>query len=168
MKNVLFWKPDVCLIVDANAAGRFLASAGPVRNWLLGETGEPRLVAAGALKEELGRLDGVRRLLVTLDRAGRLKSADADSLSQEHARLRAGGMCRSNDHHVLALAIVSGARTLATFDNALTQDFRNAAIINGPRGSVYRDPDVHTHLLRHTPTSCGVRSTGNRRWRGSS
>jgi len=168
MKNVCFWKPDVCLIVDANAAGRFLTSAGDVRNWLLGKTGNPRLVAAGALKEELGRLSEVRRLLVTLERAGRLKSADADKLSQEHARLRVNGICRSNDHHVLALAIASGARTLATFDDALTQDFRNAAIINGPRGSVYRDPAVHTHLLRHTPSSCGVRSAGNRKRRRSS
>jgi len=104
----------VCLIVDANAAAQFLVRTGPVRNWLLGAKGNPRLVADGALKEELVKLDDVRRFLAVLDRAGRLRPADAQSLRKETDRLRAGGGCRSNDIHVLALAIVSGARTLAT------------------------------------------------------
>jgi len=115
--------------------------------------------------EELVRLDDVRRLLAVLYRAGRLRSAEADRLRQEEDRLRADRQCRSNDSHVLALAIVSGARTLATFDNALAHDFRNADLISRPRGRVYRDPANHAHLLRHTPASCGVRSTDNHRGR---
>jgi len=153
----------VCLIVDANAADQFLARRGAVTDWLLGRQGNPRLVAAGTLKEELGRLAAVRRLLVQLDRTGRLRSADAARLRQEEDRLCASRRCRSNDRHVLALAIVSGARTLATFDNALAQDFKNAGIISRPGGSIYRDPTTHAHLLRHTPASCGVRSTDYRR-----
>jgi hypothetical protein len=105
----------VCLIVDANAA-QFLATKSPVRDWLLGVKGVPRLVADGLLKKELVKLDDVRRFLAVLDRAGRLRSADANSLRRETDRLRAGGRCRPNDHHVLALAVVSGARTLATFE----------------------------------------------------
>jgi predicted nucleic acid-binding protein len=155
----------VCLIVDANAAGEFLAKSSPLRNWLLAEKGEPRLVAAGALREELVKLADVRRLLTQLERAGRLRSAASDRLRQEADRLRADGQCRSNDIHVLALAIVSGARTLATFDHALMGDFRNAGIISRPRGSVYRDPVAHARLLRHTPESCGVRPTEKRRAR---
>lgn len=153
----------MCLIVDANAADQFLARQSAVTDWLLGKQGEPRLVAAGTLKEELARLAAVRRLLVDLDRAGRLRSADAERLRQEENRLCAGRRCRSNDSHVLALAIVSGARTLATFDNDLAHDFRDAEIISRPRGSIYRDPTTHAHLLRHTPVSCGVRSTDYRR-----
>lgn len=155
----------MCLIVDANAAGQFLARSSPLRNWLLGEKGQPRLVAAGALREELVRLDDVRRLLAALDRAGRLRSADADRLRREECLLRADGRCQSNDIHVLALAIMSGARTLATFDNPLAHDFRNADIISQPRGNIYRDPDTHAHLLRHTPSSCGVRPPDRRRGR---
>jgi predicted nucleic acid-binding protein len=152
----------VCLIVDANAAEQFLARASAVTNWLLGTRGEPRLVAAGKLREELVQHAAVHRLLVELERAGRLRSADAERLQQEEDRLSASRRCRSNDSHVLALAILSGARTLATFDNALAHDFRNAAIINKPRGRIYRNPTSHAHLLRHTP-SCGVRSTDYRR-----
>ena len=134
-----------------------------VTDWLFGDKGDPRLVAAGKLMRELARLDSVRRLLATLNRAGRLRSVDAAQLRQEEARLRAGRHCRSNDIHVLGLAIASGARTLATFDHALANDFRDAKLINRPRGRIYRDHENHGHLLCHTPASCGVRSAGNRR-----
>jgi predicted nucleic acid-binding protein len=155
----------VCLIVDANAAGEFLAKSSAIRDWLRSSRGEPRLVAGGLLRKELARLSEVRRFLIELDRAGRLRSADPCRLLQEQRHLRASGICRSNDSHVLALAIVSGARTLATFDQALTDDFRDAEIVNGPRGSVYRDPGTHAHLLKHTPASCGVRPVINLRGR---
>lgn len=94
--------------------------------------------------------------LLELERAGRLVSANGDRLELEEKRLRRDGLCASNDHHVLALAIASGARTLATGDGPLTRDFRNKAIIDRPRGSVYRDTPEHRRLLRHTPQSCGI------------
>ena len=46
-------------------------------------------------------------------------------------------MCRSDDEHVLALAVVSGARLLYTNDTALIADFKNREIIANPRGKVY-------------------------------
>jgi hypothetical protein len=146
----------VCLIVDANVAARFLSQPNPVIHWLLGERGNPRLVAAGKLRKELARHADVTRLLVRLEQAGRLRSVEASGLRQEEARLHAAGLCVSNDHHILALAILSGARTLATDDNGLADDFKNARIISRPRGKIYRDPAAHARLLRHTPASCGV------------
>jgi hypothetical protein len=145
----------VCLIVDANVAPRFLVQSSAVIDWLFGERGAPRLVAAGKLREELAKNDGVRRQLVQLDRAGRLRSADPEWLQREERRLRAVGVCVSNDLHVLALAIVTGARTLATDDNALAADFKNKRIMDGPRGKIYRDPARHGPLLCHT-SSCGI------------
>jgi hypothetical protein len=144
----------VCLIVDANVAPKFLVQSGAIVDWLFGERGSPRLVAAGKLQEELATNDGVRRQLVALDRAGRLRRADAERLRKEEQRLRTSATCASNDLHVLALAIVSGTRTLATDDNALAADFRNKQIIDGPRGSIYRDPEKHGRLLRHTSSCC--------------
>jgi predicted nucleic acid-binding protein len=156
----------VCLIVDANAASMFLSEPSAIRDWLSGATDEPRLVAGGLLRKELAALTNVRKFLVELERAGRLRSADAEHLGKVEARLRSEGLCVSNDSHVLALAIVSGARSLATFDNALASDFKSAKIIDRPRGSVYRDPDIHGHLLGHTPSSCGVKPTAIHRKRG--
>ena len=146
---------DVCLIVDANVGPTYLAQPSAVIAWLLGERGNPKLVAAGKLLEELALNASVRRRLVTLEQAGRLRSADGEKLRMEERRLRADGRCTSNDHHVLALAIVSGARTIATNDNALATDFKNKRIIDQPRGSIYPNPEKHGRLLRHT-TSCGV------------
>lgn len=130
-------------------------------NWLFGPRGNPRLVAAGKLRAELAKLGGVRRRLVQLERAGRLRSADASDLQQAEQLLTAKN-CSSNDLHALASAIVSGARTLATDDNPLAADFKNKSIIDGPRGNIYRDPDSHAHLLRHTPASCSIRPNPRR------
>ncbi len=148
----------MCLIVDANVAGVFLARPSAIRKWLAGRTGRPRLVAAGKLKSELVMIQDVRLYLVELERAGRLRFNFSDkALHAKENLLRKTGMCVSNDLHVLALAIVSGARTVATRDQALGKDFRNKAVVHGPRGSIYRDPTKHAHLLRHT-SSCGVQA----------
>jgi len=148
----------MCLIVDASAVGTLLAQPSAVRVWLAGTRGSPRLVADGKLRKEMAHLNEVKRLLVELERAGKLRPVAPARLQEEEARLRAKAVCRSNDHHVLALGIVSGARTLATSDHDLAADFRNRLIINKPRGRIYRDPAKHAHLLGHTPRSCGVSS----------
>ncbi len=153
---------DVCLIVDANVAPKFLVQSGAIIDWLFGERGAPRLVAAGKLREELANNDSVRRQLVALDRAGRLRSVDAEGIRLEERRLRDAALCLSNDLHVLALAIASGARTLATDDNTLAADFKNKRIIDRPRGKIYRDPEKHGRLLRHT-NSCGIEARASQR-----
>src|SRR5580692_11429542 len=96
-KSAIFWVFDVCLIVDANVAPKFLVQSSAIIDWLFGQRGTPRLVAAGKLREELAKSDGVRRQLVQLDRAGRLRSADPKRLQPEEKRLRAGATCASND-----------------------------------------------------------------------
>jgi hypothetical protein len=55
---------------------------------------------------------------------------------------------RSNDPHVLKLAIASGARVLATSYRALMADFKNPKIIKKARGRIYSG---------HT-SSCGVKA----------
>ena len=154
----------MCLIVDANVASQFLGGPSAIRGWLLGLHGNPRLVASGKLRTELARIASVRKLLVQLERAGRLRSVPPERLEREHDRLRTEGRCESNDLHVLALAVTSGARTLATLDVKLSTDFTNPNIINQPRGRIYRVPN-HAHLLRHTPKSCGVRASDRKRRR---
>jgi predicted nucleic acid-binding protein len=130
----------VCLIVDANVAKEFLCQPGPVTAWLSGSKGSPRLVAAGKLRKELALIAPVRRVLVELERDGKLRGADPMRLQSEERRLQTTGHCQSNDRHILALAIVSGARTLATLDALLQRDFKNRTIIDKPRGKIYSDP----------------------------
>lgn len=148
----------MCLIVDANVAGLFLARPSAIRKWLAGQKGNPRLVAAGKLRRELVKIQKVRDYLVVLDQAGLLRSSFGEGvLYQKATLLRKSRTCVSNDLHVVALAIVSGARTIATTDRSLAKDIRNKKIIDKPRGSIYSRPAFHSHLLRHT-SSCGIQS----------
>ncbi len=68
--------------------------------------------------------------------------------------LKKARLCKSNDGHIIALAIVSGARTLCSNNKRkkhLFADFTNKALIDDPRGGVYQNPS-HRHLLAHTPS----------------
>lgn len=149
----------MCLIVDANLAGIVFGSPPhpdfiPVLDWL--QKGDGCLIVGGHLGTELERLEKARRFLVSLLRAGRAKRIPARQVADEEAVVLQAGHCRSNDRHVVALARVSGARTLCTHDKDLQKDFKNRQLIAEPRGSVYTRKG-HARLLRHTP-ACRWRS----------
>lgn len=146
----------MCLIVDANLAGLVFGSPPhpdfvPVLDWLQQRDG--CLVVGGRLADELGQLERARRFVLQLLRAGVARQVPAAEVDREEAEVAATGLCESNDSHVVALARVSGARTLCTHDKALQRDFRNPRLVMKPRGSVYQRSE-HMRLLRHTPSSC--------------
>lgn len=68
----------------------------------------------------------------------------------------------SDDPHVIALAIESGARLLYSHDHKLQDDFRDSALINAPRGKVYstevnRDlTPGHLRLMREARRCIGA------------
>jgi hypothetical protein len=147
----------MCVIVDANLAGRVFggSDAGeyrPVLRWLDEPTQDGCLVYGGRLAAELAKVGNAVRYLAQLNRAGRARMVPDGSLGQEEAKVAALG-CRSDDSHVLALARVSGARTLCTEGRALRSDFGDPRLIARPRGKVFSRGDQR-HLLVHT-TSCG-------------
>lgn len=149
----------MCIIVDANAAGIIFAEsptdlAVPVIKWLFKDDGV--LVHGGQLTLELGGVDVARRMLFKLKQAGKLVEFDSSELSGEVNSCES--RCRSNDVHVIALARVSGARTLITQDKALMADFTDRELVSKPKGKVYTNA-AHKHLLVHTK-SC-PRKTGS-------
>ena len=147
----------MCLIVDANLAATVFASPPhpdfePVLDWLDKQDG--RIVFGGRLATELERLEKPRRYLRTLLQAGRAWRLSDESVDEEEAVVADTGLCRSNDSHVIALARVSGARTLCTNDRDLQTDFKNPQLVSNPRGSIYKyNRPSHVKLLRHT-SSC--------------
>jgi len=148
----------MCLIVDANLAGIVFSSPPhpdfvPVLDWL--EKRDGCLIVGGHLGTELAHLEKARRFLLALLRAGRAKQIPAEQVAREEAAVQETGHCQSNDGHVIALARVSGARTLCTHDKELQKDFKNQQLIAKPRGSIYQQKS-HKRLLRHT---------GSCRWR---
>ena len=69
---------------------------------------------------------------------------------------------QSDDPHILALAVVSGARLLYSNDRLLQHDFKNPALINQPRGKVYSTlynaafNQAKRRLLRNAPPCRGA------------
>ena len=146
----------MCAIVDANVASEVFGSDRPPAgkrffDWLSSPRGQ--LVVGGKLREELARDRRFVQWLRSALRNGRARSV-ADEAVDDHATgLRREGVCKSNDLHVIGLALVSGARLLYTNDTALIDDFGNREVIARPRGKIYttaRNADVtdaHRRLL---------------------
>lgn len=135
----------MCIIVDTNMAAdvfsrKVSADLRPVINWLVGSGG--KLVVGGKLTVELNRNTEVGKQLVELKRSGKLRTvvpAPVDAI-----RARVG--FKSNDDHIIALALASNARVLVSRDRLLHADFTNPSILS-PKGKVYQTAR-HAKLLR--------------------
>jgi len=144
----------VCVIIDNNVAARVLLQDDPqfepVRHRLLAGSKRPiRIAYGGRVREELFRNIRVQVALEILDRAGRATLVPNSKIEKEQRALLNSGLCTSNDVHVIALARAAPARILISLDQDLHRDFKNAKILNNPRGKVYQRRE-HAKLL-NTP-----------------
>ena len=138
------------LIVDNNVAAEFFCESTPdlqpLRQAVYSSTCPTcRLYYGGDLRREYFRSEKVRRKLKLLDQAGRAKAVSDAAVDKKAAEV--APKCVSDDPHVIALAIVSGARLLCSRDQALHTDFGNPQLIHSPRGYVYQNAS-HKHLIR--------------------
>ena len=139
----------MCLILDINNALDVLLPTGaedfePIRTGLV--NGKVRLVCGGKLVQEYAESTQVLRIFNELARAGKARLVDDDLVDEEADKIEAAGNCRSNDQHILALALVGNIRLLCTNDNDLISDFTNVRILS-PKGNVFRYKS-HRHLIR--------------------
>lgn len=130
----------MCGIVDANVAHEVFGDDRPpagVRffDWLASPHGQ--LVVGGDLLRELSQNRRFVRWFGAAVRTGRARSMPDDAVNARADELRQRDVCRSDDEHLLALALVTGARLLYTNDAALIADFKNREIVANPRGKVY-------------------------------
>ena len=143
----------MCLIVDNNLASDFfcgsVADLAPLKNAVLDST--CCLYYGGHLSREYFRSEKVKRMIRQLDQAGRAKAIPDAAVD---ARTEAvASQCVSDDPHIIALALESGARLLCSRDQALHTDFTNPQLINTPRGHVYQNA-AHEHLIRRHCNRC--------------
>ena len=132
----------MCAILDTNVSGEVFgdnkSGAGQFfLDWLTNAKKNGQLVVGGELLRELEGHQKFKDWFQQALLAGRARRIDDQYVNNEAETLRACGICRSNDEHVLALAKVSGARLLYTNDRALQDDFKNTLIVEGVRGRVY-------------------------------
>lgn len=144
----------MCIIIDANRATVTFANppdpdGKPVIDWVSG--GKGKVVYGGQLTKELAKVASARHWLAEAKRGGRAQEIPSDRIEADMQSLVRGGLLRSDDAHILALARVSGARLLFTHDQDLIDDFKDPQVINNPRGSVYKSCD-NSRMLR--PDAC--------------
>lgn len=139
----------MCLIVDANIIHKVFPSPSadhrPVQQALTGL--KAMMVYGGQLRREYLQIRWFRTFLRRLDQTGAAKVFPDDEVDARTEAIRRAGGYRSDDPHILALAIVTNVRLLCSEDQDLSTDFTNREIIRDPRGSVYRRAE-HAHLLR--------------------
>jgi hypothetical protein len=136
----------MCIIIDANCAGDLIAQpisemAGHLLKHLLSKG---QLAHGGKLTEELSKT-GFLRILTELARSGRARRYETAAIRAEEEKLVGKKSCSSNDSHVVALAIVSGARVVVTRDQGLANDITNPRLLR-PKGKIYKSAE-HKHLF---------------------
>lgn len=133
----------MCLIIDASKFGEYLDPDNddmkPVRQWMH-RTGKIAFSPAVKLEGEVYKSRRFTELLRTYTQRGKVKRFDAIQVSKREQGLEG---LRSDDPHVIALALVSNVKLLVSGDKDLHEDFKRIV-----GGSIYQNKK-HKHLLRN-------------------
>ncbi len=145
----------MCIIIDANQASNVFQNAvnddfKPIIKWLFSKDG--MMVYGGKLAEELAKVSSASHAIKVLQDAGHAQHFNDRDVNIEEQSIIRMKVCVSNDPHIIALARLTGARTLCSHDTLLHKDFKNTFLINKPKGCIYQEKS-HTDLLGHT-VSC--------------
>jgi hypothetical protein len=144
----------MCLIIDVNTLHKVFptptADYEPVAKAVA--DGKAKIFYGGELAREYMAMERFRRYLRMLDQKGSAQIFPVAEVDAKAEELEERDCCRSDDPHVLALALVSGARLLCSEDNDLCDDFKDSHIIAKPRGKIFRNA-THAHLLRRHCTN---------------
>ena len=145
----------MCTIIDANVTfevfGKRQTEAGvQFRRWL--DSGRGSLVVGGKNLQELAKNRSFTRWFEEERRLGgrRVRQIRNEIISERQESLVGDGLLTSDDGHVLALAVVSGARLLYSNDRRLKNDFLNVGIIQEPEGKVYTTQHGKKHCGDYT------------------
>jgi len=136
----------VCAIIDINVIHELWDNTGTLagqgfRRFV--EDGKVPVVIGGSiLRNEIGGSSNrmqiwIQQMILGGHITKRGEDVDKATRQLKSASKGTSDACVSNDHHIIALAIVSGARLLYTNDQKLQKDFCNTNLISNPRGKVY-------------------------------
>jgi len=90
-------------------------------------------VVYGRVTPRVLKLATVTRMVApAVDQQASRKLISDKDVDAEDEQEKKRGRCKSNDTHVIALALVTRARLLCSADHALHADFKNPLIISKP------------------------------------
>ena len=143
----------VCIIIDKNKHGQFLQEPPtedmqPIHDWIRKQGGKLVYSTGGKFSEEFSgrakaRLDvyrqvNVAKLIPPEEVEKKLNKLDMDLL-------------KSDDPHIIALALAAKVNLLCTGDRDLMDDFRNPRIMGkGNKGKIYSSARNEDLLRRDT------------------
>jgi hypothetical protein len=146
----------MCIIVDANVAADVFTAGGNPNSDFHGiasrlfdkdDAGVCLSYGGTSLRNEYARVRSVWRIVVELDRQGRLDRADDADVDAEECEVEP--FCESDDPPIIALARSSEGRVLCSYDRALHQDFVDRRLVSNPRGNVYQNADHQHRINKH-------------------
>ena len=140
----------MCIIIDTNMVGDFVnkrANTVPLKKWL--DQGKGKLInppSGTRLHKEYNK-GRFKRALARYRKTGVAVPISASAEEVENLSAELKPRLKSNDSHIIALAIVSGAKLLASNDKKLGEDFREHKDI---RGKIYKDKKHESLLNQNT------------------
>ena len=136
------------IIIDANVAHKFTANSNDARaviNWL---KKDGKLSAGGLNLQELLKTR-IGSFVQELKKSGRMIICPSEKILLAQSSIDKTKL-KSDDPHVLALAVAGGGRILFSLDQPLIHDFTSPDILPKPRGKCYKNCLDHIHLLQRT------------------
>ena len=137
----------MCIVMDANMFGAFRdptdENMEPVWNWLQKKNGKIAYSNTKKFEQEWER-GGVIGLIRLLRQSGQLKEIPSQAVEAKEDELNRTDTIRSDDPHIIALAIIANVKVLVSSDRRLHEDFKNRNLVGG---RVYQTKS-HSRLLR--------------------
>ena len=134
----------MCIILDVNSIGKFKnpddEDMEPVRHWLESKNGKIVYSYTEQFNKEWDEGGGYQ-LRRSLQRRDKLKEIPAQDVQAKADELE--GQIRSDDPHIIALAIIAEVKVLVSNDRRLHEDFKNRNLVGG---KVYQTKS-HSRLL---------------------
>lgn len=134
----------MCVILDANCIGKYNKNPAdedmkPVKQWIESKNGKIVYSDTDKFRREwvVGGGYALRR---ELQRRNKLKLVSAREVQQKEDEVKE--VIKSDDPHIIALALIAHVKVLVSNDNKLIQDFKEHV----SQGKVYKTKG-HKHLL---------------------
>jgi len=134
----------MCVILDTNCIGKFIKGTDegikPVRHWVYRKNGKIVYAATEKFRAEW-KGSKARDLMRELQRRNKFIEVPAQDVAERENELKE--IIKSDDEHIIALALVAEVKILVSDDNTLIADFKNHIA----QGKVYKRKK-HAHLLK--------------------
>lgn len=138
----------MCIILDVNCISKFKNPTDedmePVWDWLERKNGKIVYAYTEQFNKEWDEGGGYQ-LRRDLQRRGKFKERLAQEVQEKADELEQSDILRSDDPHIIALAIIAEVKVLVSNDRRLHEDFKNRNLVGG---KVYQRKS-HSRLLRN-------------------